>query len=367
MINATLWKYFSGIYLKNIISLLFIFLGIVYLFDTVELIRRASDKEGLALGLILQMGLLKLPEVGQLIAPFIILFAAMSTFWQLNKRSELVVIRSAGLSVWQFMAPLLAIAAILGIVQFTLINPISSVLIAKFETLESKHLENKQSNTINLLDNGLWLKQDNVSQAGYTVIHATNLNTQQWTIKNVMAITFNEKNQYVERIDAPQAKLTNGSWIFEDAVTHTPTSETPEVIEEFQLETNLTPTDIEKSFASPSTMSFWNLQDRINKIESTGFDVAQLKVHFHSLLAQPFMFCAMVLLAATVSLRPPRFRGGLFLLVTGITIGFVVFFLSSFLQALGASHQIPYILAAWAPSTISLLLGSTVILSLEDG
>jgi lipopolysaccharide export system permease protein len=41
--------------------------------------------------------------------------------------------------------------------------------------------------------------------------------------------------------------------------------------------------------------------------------------------------------------------------------------MSSFLQALGASHQVPVILAAWAPALISLLLGLTVMMNLEDG
>lgn len=366
MINATLWKYFAHLYIKSFIAILMIFLGIIYLFDTVELIRKAADKD-VPLTLLLKMGLFKLPEIGQVIAPFIVLFAAMSTFWQLNKRSELVVIRSAGLSVWQFMAPLLSIAILLGILQFTIINPLSSVLISQFEELESTHIEHKNNNTINLLENGLWLKQELINEDGYLVIHAKNLNTKTWTLKDVSTIFFNQQNQYTKRIDAPEATLHNDKWVFKDAVTHTPIDEKPEILEQKLVPTNLTKNDIVESFASPSTMSFWKLQDRIDTIQATGFDVAQLKVHFHALMAQPFLFCAMILLAATVSLRPPRFRGGLFLIISGITIGFIVFFMSSFLQALGASHQIPYILAAWSPSIISLLLGSTVLLSLEDG
>ena len=76
---------------------------------------------------------------------------------------------------------------------------------------------------------------------------------------------------------------------------------------------------------------------------------------------------AMVLLAACVSLRPPRQRGTMLLVGIGITAGFIVFFVGSFLQALGASHQIPVFLAAWAPTLITFLLGLSVMLTLEDG
>jgi len=75
----------------------------------------------------------------------------------------------------------------------------------------------------------------------------------------------------------------------------------------------------------------------------------------------------MVLLAASVSMRPPRARGTLMLVVAGIVIGFFFFFSSSFLQALGASRQIPPLLAAWAPALIAFMLGVSAIMTLEDG
>jgi lipopolysaccharide export system permease protein len=51
----------------------------------------------------------------------------------------------------------------------------------------------------------------------------------------------------------------------------------------------------------------------------------------------------------------------------GVGVGFTAFFVSSFLQALGSSHQIPVFLAAWSPSVVMLLLGVAAMLGLEDG
>jgi lipopolysaccharide export system permease protein len=55
------------------------------------------------------------------------------------------------------------------------------------------------------------------------------------------------------------------------------------------------------------------------------------------------------------------------LVTAGVLIGFLVFFFSSFLEALGASQQIPVSLAAWSPGGVMLLLGLAVMLVLEDG
>jgi lipopolysaccharide export system permease protein len=114
-------------------------------------------------------------------------------------------------------------------------------------------------------------------------------------------------------------------------------------------------------------MSFWNLPGHIQTLESTGFETSRLRVHYHNLLSQPLFLAAMVLLAATVAMRPPRNGGTLILFAAGIFIGFLVFFMSSYLQALGYSSQIPPILSAWSPAIICFLLGLSMIIHLEDG
>jgi lipopolysaccharide export system permease protein len=161
--------------------------------------------------------------------------------------------------------------------------------------------------------------------------------------------------------------LKEGYWEFQEVQLHRQGVTVAQDMERYELPTALTIDEIEDSFASPDTMSFWNFPDNIRTLEATGFDATRLRVHYQTLWAQPLFFASMVLLAACVSMRPPRQRGAFMLIVLGIFIGFIVFFMSSFLQALGTSHQLPIILAAWSPAMICFLLGLTVIMNLEDG
>jgi len=55
------------------------------------------------------------------------------------------------------------------------------------------------------------------------------------------------------------------------------------------------------------------------------------------------------------------------LMVGGIAAGFLLFFLSNLVAALGQTGAIPVLLAAWAPAIVSTLLGLTMLLHLEDG
>ena len=47
--------------------------------------------------------------------------------------------------------------------------------------------------------------------------------------------------------------------------------------------------------------------------------------------------------------------------------GFVLYFFSDVVLALGLSDSIPVVLAAWTPSGVTLLLGLAMLLHLEDG
>lgn len=362
--SATLNRYLARNYLRNLVGMLLTLLAVIYLFDTVELLRRASKYDDITLGMTLQMGLLKLPEAGQIILPFAVLFSAMFTFWQLTRRHELVVVRAAGFSVWQFLAPVLAVAIGLGALQMAVINPAGALLLGKFERMEGEYLTRKTS-TVTLLKEGLWLRQQ--EEGGTVILHANRVDPANWLLADVTALYFTHDDTFVQRLDAPHARLTAGAWLFTDAIINRPRGTPPETAESVQLKTDLTGTEIEETFASPQTLSFWAMPGFIQTMEATGFDSARLRIHFHSLLAQPLLFAAMILLAAAVSMRPPRLSGTMNLIVAGVLIGFVVFFMSSFLQALGGSHQIPVLLAAWSPALVTLLLGVAVILNLEDG
>ncbi len=360
---STLSRYLARFYAVSFLQLLGILLGIVYLFETVELLRRAAKYENVPLSLVLQMGLLKLPDVGQIVLPFAILFAALYTFWSLVRKQELVIVRSAGLSVWQFLTPILGVAMLAGVVHMTVLNPLSAMLITRYHAMEMEYLGSKE-NTISVGEQGLWLRQK--TDDGGVILHADKVRMPQWELSGVSVFYFSKEGAFVKRLDSKTAYLEAGQWVFK-----TPTvngeGATPSVKPIETLATSLTVNEIEESFSTAEQTPFWSLPGYIKTMEATGFDSRKLRIHFQSLLAQPLLFAAMVVLAATVSLRTGRMQATELLIGLGAGIGFLVFFITSFLQALGASDQIPVGVAAWFPPIIAMALGISVILTTEDG
>ena len=157
-----------------------------------------------------------------------------------------------------------------------------------------------------------------------------------------------------------------GEWLVEDGMRWLP-GQAPQPFAVLRLPTQLTPRKIEESFASPDTMSFWELPGFIALLEQSGFPAQRHRLHFDVLLARPFLLCTMVLVAATFSLRMQRRGGAGMMIVGGVASGFLLYVLSNIVFALGLSARVPVALAAWTPTGVSLIFGASMLLHLEDG
>lgn len=339
--------------------------AITFLLDYLELLRRGGTRAQATWTVLLEMAALKLPHTAQDVMPFAILFGTMLAFWRLTRSNELVVARAAGVSVWGFLTPAVVVALLVGIVTVTLFNPIASSFEARYEKLDNRILR-QGGDPLSLSSAGLWLRQNDAA-GGQIVIHGGKApDAPVLTLHDVSVFFLNRLAQYSARVEAKEARLIDGFWVITDGTRFAPDA-APERFAELRLPTALTASKIEESFASPDTMSFWELPGFISLLEQSGFSAQRHRLHFNVLLARPFLFGAMVLVAATFSLRMQRRGGVAMLIVSGVIAGFVLYFLSDIVFALGQAAKIPVLLAAWTPAGVSMIFGASMLLHLEDG
>jgi lipopolysaccharide export system permease protein len=362
-LSLTLSAYIGRQFAVRFGAVLLALTALAYLLDTIETLRRASTREEVTLGIVLQLSLLKLPQLVQEMIPFVVLFATMLTFWRLSRSHELTVVRAAGISVWQFLLPALAIALLIGAFRLAVLNPVGAVLYASYEQTESKLLRGRTS-LLAVAQSGFWLRQ--TDGRGNSVIYAQRVSSQEMELYGVIVFNFEGTDRFVSRIDAASARLEPGSWVLKDAKISAPERNT-HFEATYRLPTDMTLDRIQESFASPETISFWELPSFIRVLENAGFSAVKHRLYWHRLLAGPLLLFAMVLLAATFSLRPPRRGGTLVLVVAGIAAGFLLYFISNLVAALGQNASIPVALAAWTPAGVSTLVAITFLLHLEDG
>jgi lipopolysaccharide export system permease protein len=361
--STTLNGYIGRQFLVWVFFMVLALVGIILLFDTLELLRRTSGHHEATIGIVISMALFKTPYMIEKAIPFSILFGAMFLFWRLNRSNEIVVMRSAGVSGWQFLAPVVVLAMLIGVVNVTMFNPLSSAMLLRYEQMEAKYIRGKSSLAA-VSDEGIWLRQ--ATDNGHYIIHANKVSPNEMRLEKVIIFLMQNQDSFVGRIDAPTARLKDGYWLLENAKISGPDQPTRK-LDQHRIVTDLTPENIQDSFAPPETLSFWDLPHFIAVLEAAGFSGLRHQLYWHSQLALPLLLCGMVLLAATFSLRQIRRGGTGILIVGGITSGFLLYFLSDVVSALGVSARIPIILAAWSPAVISCLLGAAMTFHLEDG
>ena len=361
--TGTFDRYIARQYLIWFGVALAVLTGTILLFEFIEMVRRTSDRPQVTFALAVQLTLLKTPQTVELILHFGILFSAMFTFWRLTRSHELVVARATGISAWRFLFPVMVIALLIGLIKIGLFNPMASALFERYEAMARQYIDG-DTQVLQISQTGLWLRQRQDGELA--VIFAERTESDRIALSGVTVFLYDTEDRYRGRIDAGSAVLDTGFWQM-DNVRVSELSGNTEDHDTYRLETNLTRQSIEDSFADPRNQALWQLPEFIDMLDRTGFSSLRHRLHFQSLLAQPVLLVSMVMFAAAFSMRHTR-RGGILPMVgTGIIVGFGLFVLNDISYAQGLSETTPIALAAWAPSALSMLIGTAMLLYLEDG
>lgn len=164
--TPTLWRYFFRRYLFTFLTYCLAILLVIFLVDFNRSGRRLSGGAQYTLSIGVLISALRVPTVMQVAIPFVVLIASIATLLQLNRKYELVVARAAGISAWQFLAPLIAANILIGLVSVTGLNTLAAAGMRTLETiLVERGLSSRRDG-----DTAPWLRQR--TEDGDTVIGA---------------------------------------------------------------------------------------------------------------------------------------------------------------------------------------------------
>jgi lipopolysaccharide export system permease protein len=363
MIVGTLSRYFAMRFVASVVGSFIGVIALAAMIDYVELMRRGADWPNATAWLLAKISMYRVPQLTERILPFTVLVGAMSCYLTLSRRHELVVARAAGVSAWQFVAPAIVAAFLVGAVATTLYNPVSALLHERSKRLEAD-MQGATLSPLHQSTSGFWVRQK--SNDGAAIINAISSRQQGAQLGGVSVYTFDNGGHFQQRIEAKSAALQEGYWLIEDARIYV-SGKAPDLEQSYRLPTNLTLEQVRESFATPETVPFWQLPNYIELADRAGLLAAGYRLQYQQLLARPFLLAAMVLLAASVSLRFFRFGGVQKMILSGISAGFLLFVLSKITEDMSKSELLSPVAAAWIPVVIGSLTGFVALLYQEDG
>ena len=363
MLPNIISRYIARRFLSSILT---IFLGcflLILLVDCVELLRRGSNKENAdALSLFL-MSAYRVPELAERVLPFATLFGSIAAFLNLSRRLELVIVRASGMSAWQFITPAIVVAALLGIASTTIYNPVSAHLKDKSLEIDARIFGASFANAGQNASQG-WVRQN--GDDGDSILKAISSYDNGRRLGGVTVFSYNQMGDFVERIDARSATLEDGYWHLKDALVSS-ASNPPREYDTYLVSTHLTPQEASETIANPESVPFWDLPALIDQASRAGLPAYQYRQRYQMLLARPLLLAAMVLIAATVSLKVFRFGNVGKMILGGVLAGFVLYVVTELAKDLGNTGLVNPILSAWLPAIVASLIGFSILLFQEDG
>jgi lipopolysaccharide export system permease protein len=363
MMTNTLGRYFAGRFVVAALGVFASIFVLLVLVDYIEMVRKTSGLTSASPIAVAETSLFRVPQLLEKMMPFCILIGAMTCYLALSRRMELVVARAAGVSAWQFIAPALASAILLGVLATVAYNPMSANLREVSKRMEAELFGSAPGGGVQDAA-GFWINQ--ITSDGQVIINAARSEQQGVRLTGLTLFRFDAEYQFKERIEAREATLGDGQWLFK-SVRRFSLDAPPLEQDRYVLPTTLTPAQVRNSFSTPETVSFWQLPNYIRSSESSGFATAGYRLQYHKLLAQPFLLAAMVMLAASVSLRFFRFGGVQKMVLSGVGAGFLLYVLSKVTEDLSKAELMHPIAAAWLPVLVGGLTGFLALLYQEDG
>ena len=240
------------------------------------------------------------------------------------------------------------LSIILGIFFVTALNPITSLLVKKYETVKGNY-EKEQDYLAAVTVNGIWIKERGL-KANY-MIRASHLEKE-----NLMGVTiyeFDKDNNFTRRIEADSANITSLKWVLKnitvinsDGIMLTEPIKDPFYFSMYDIK------KIKSLYSNLDTISFWNIEHEINLLKQRGYSTREMQVKLHRSLAFPFFLLSMVLLSSVFTLGTTFKENNWTYIFLTIISSVLIFFFNDFSAALGKTDKLPIELSVWMPIAI---------------
>lgn len=335
--------------------------ALIMLIDFVEISRGVGSDVDLSGARILGLMLLKSPQVIIQLLPFVFLFGTLAAFVSLNRRSELIAMRAAGLSAWRFVLPAAGAAFLFGIATVTALGPLAASADGLFQR------ERTRLSGAAAAPEAVWIREgDDTRQMVIRAERQDRANARLLGVTFFIYANDDGRRAFRERIDAASASLSAGRWRLVDAVG-AQIGQRAVRYETLDLLSSLADEEAFERFARPQSTPFWSLPAQIARVEAAGFSSTAYRLRLQQLLATPLMFAAMSILAAAFSLRLMRLGDLARMSLAAVVLGFGFFFVNQAASAFGSAEVIPPWLAAWLPPLLTALAAFTLLFYTEDG
>ena len=352
-------KYLYLLFLKKLFTISFIFLCIVVIVNIFEEIR-FSEKYNTDIIFTLYLSFLNAPSMVFEIFPFIFMLTINFLYLNLVDKEELPILNTNGISNFNIISQLVFVAGVIGVFLLIFFYSISSNLKSIY-----LDLKNNISNTNEYLavvnDSGLWIKEE-IEENIYII------NAEKFNKNNLKSITITEADKYYNNkstIKAESAKIESKNWQLNNVSIINDNGKREELIS-YVHNSSFDGEIISNLFSNLNSLNIIELHNLSNNYLKIGYSNTDIKIHLNKIYSMPIFYMLMTMLGFIIINYIKKFNSKFFILILGVFISVIVYYLNYFSNVLGEKGILPIYLSVWVPLLILFLTCNIGILKINE-
>jgi lipopolysaccharide export system permease protein len=347
-------KELLGPFIFGIASFTSVFIGT----GTLMRIAQYVTQYGASMSSVVKLFIYSLPPIVVLTFPMSMLLAALLAFGRLSGSSEIIAMRSGGISFYRLAMPVIVVAllvSLFSVVFNELVVPQSTVAYNRVVRDEVK------KETTTKAQEHIIFKDINPDGSLERLTYARKFEN-----NTMYAVDIQEfENGGLARVEsAEKAVYQDSHWIMYNGIIHDLTTEASnERTMHFQqqdMPVVKTPTDISNEQKKPEEMTIKELKQHIKVLHDEYVKASEYEVELQERIAIPVASLVFALIGTPLGLQPNRSSSSIGLGISIIII-FIYYAIMAVTTAFGQGGAIPAVLAAWLPNVLGILVGFLLV------
>lgn len=308
---------------------------------------------------------LHMPEIIVLTIPIGVLWSSFLVFSRLNNDSEIIAMRTSGISLNSILKPVLLFGIIIALISFAInevIVPISNPLARKLEiySIYKNPLPNSQRNFTYL--------EKSSSKKLRRIFYAAYYNADKDLLKNIVILDFTKAGlTQIYTAKLARWKPQKGGWELYKGINHFISNDESlsrvSNFDVFFIPSGSTPAKLIRELSKPHEMNFfklWNYLQLQKDLTINTDDYNEARVDFHNKFSQPIACILIALIGAPLGILPRRSSSSWNYIILAIII-FQFYVSQSVCMSLAEADKIMPFIASWFPNIVLSIIAALII------
>lgn len=358
--SRTLTFYLSRLFVTRIVAVLIMLVMVLMMLDLLGESGKIMEQPGNGEPELLHYVSLRVPQLISRFLPYSVLLATIITLAALNQNSEVIAMKSAGLSAHQVLAPLILTAFVVAIVSFAFNE--------RVVTRSASTLDAWQAVDYGPIPRDSGVRTNVYLSDGRDILMAATLSGsgKVLVMDKVTYYRRDERGMIVEQMRAPKAKFVDPGWLLETPERFDTQSTRASQLPSATVARGIDLSQIEIGKVDADSQSIFELTGSIKALKAAGRRTSELEAAWWHKISGPLSAVLMPLLGAVAAFGLARSGQLLIRSVIGMALGFAYFVVDNAAIAMGNFGGYSPMIAAWAPFILFALVGETVLIRTEE-